>query len=116
MKTILISPPTLAHPRYDLPMEIHCDASNYGVGAVLVQKHGDEEHVIAYASRLLSDPEINYSVSEKERLALVWSVRKFRSYIWGLKIRDGSSFYLLAIEETGFVWEACAVEPSALRP
>ncbi|KZS03393.1 Uncharacterized protein APZ42_033842 [Daphnia magna] len=110
MKTILISPPTLAHPRYDLPMEIHCDASNYGVGAVLVQKHGDEEHVIAYASRLLSDPEINYSVSEKERLALVWSVRKFRSYIWGLKIRDGSSFYLLAIEETGFVWEACAKE------
>ncbi|KAI9556842.1 pol polyprotein [Daphnia sinensis] len=87
MKTILISPPILAHPRYDLPMEIHCDASNYGVGAVLVQKHGDEEHVIAYASRLLSNPEINYSVSEKECLALVWSVRKFRSYIWGLKIR-----------------------------
>jgi hypothetical protein len=38
MKTILISPTILAHPRYDLPMEIHCDASNYGVGAVLVQK------------------------------------------------------------------------------
>jgi hypothetical protein len=38
MKTILISPQILAHPRYDLPMEINCDASNYGVGAVLVQK------------------------------------------------------------------------------
>ncbi|KZS10738.1 Uncharacterized protein APZ42_024709 [Daphnia magna] len=87
MKTILISPPILAHPRYDLLMEIHCDASNYGVGAVLVQKQGDEEHVIAYASRLLSNPEINYSVCEKKCLALIWSVRKCRSYIWGIKIR-----------------------------
>jgi len=87
LKTTLTTPPILSHPRYDLPMEIHCDASNYGVGAVLVQKYGEKEHVVAYASRLLSNPEINYSVSEKECLALVWSIRKFRSFIWGLKIR-----------------------------
>lgn len=37
LKSTLVNPPILAYPRYDLPMEIHCDASGYGVGAVLVQ-------------------------------------------------------------------------------
>jgi hypothetical protein len=50
LKTILTSPPILAHPRYDLPMEIHCDASHYGVGTVLVQQHDGKERVLAYAS------------------------------------------------------------------
>ena len=62
-------------------MKIHCDASQYGIGAFLVQQHEGKERVLAYASRLLSNPKINYSVSEKECLALVWSLRKFRSYI-----------------------------------
>ena len=87
LKTVLTSPPILAHPRYDLPMEIHCDASHYGVGAVLVQQHDGKEHVLAYASRLLSKPEVNYSVSEKECLALVWSIKKFRTFIWGQKVK-----------------------------
>lgn len=47
LKTTLTTPPILSQPRYDLPMEIHCDASNYGVGAVLVQKYGEKEHVVA---------------------------------------------------------------------
>jgi hypothetical protein len=87
LKTVLTSPPILAHPRYDLPMEIHCDASHYGVGAVLVQQYDGKEHVLAYASRLLSKPEVNYSVSEKECLALVWSIKKFRKFIWGQKVK-----------------------------
>jgi hypothetical protein len=87
LKTVLITPPIVAHPRYELPMEVHCDASQYRIGAVLVQQHEGKERVLAYASRLLSSPEINYSVSEKECLALVWSLRKFRSYISGLKVK-----------------------------
>jgi hypothetical protein len=87
LKTLLTTPPILAHPRYELPMEVHCDASQYGIGAVLVQQHEGKERVLAYASRLLSSPEINYSVSEKECLALVWSLKKFRTYIWGLKVK-----------------------------
>jgi len=53
LKRALISPPMLVHPRYDLLMEIHCDASGFGVGAILVQQHDGKECALAYASRHL---------------------------------------------------------------
>lgn len=88
LKTALITPPILAHPCYDLPMEIHCDACDYGIGAVLVQRQNGEERVLAYASRLLDPAERNYTTTEKECLALVCSVvKKFKIYIWGIKIK-----------------------------
>jgi hypothetical protein len=66
LKTALTSPPVLGHPNYTLPMELHCDACNYGIGVVLVQRINGEERVLAYASRLLSSAETNYSITEKE--------------------------------------------------
>lgn len=65
LKHALVSPPVLGHPNYDLPMEVHCDACGYGVGALPVQHQDEGERVIAYASRLLSQSESNYSISEK---------------------------------------------------
>jgi hypothetical protein len=47
-------------------MELHCDACNYGIGVVLVQRINGEERVLAYASRLLSSAETNHSITEKE--------------------------------------------------
>nr|CAH0098669.1 unnamed protein product [Daphnia galeata] len=87
LKERLLAPPILAHPNYGLPFEIHTDASGYGVGAILVQRQDDQERVISYVSRLMSSAELNYSVSEKECLALVWAVDKFKTYIWGNKAR-----------------------------
>lgn len=87
LKLALMSPPILGHPNYQLPMEIHCDASGYGTGAVLLQRQNGEERVIAYTSSLMDPTERNYSATEKEYLALVRAVQKFKTYIWGMKVR-----------------------------
>jgi hypothetical protein len=87
LKSRLLSPPVLGHPNYQLPFEIHADACGYGIGAVLVQHQDGKERVIAYISRLLDPAEKNYTISEKECLALVWAVDRFKIYIWGNKVR-----------------------------
>ena len=50
---------------------------------MLSQKLGDVEHPIAYASRVLNKAEQNYSVTEKELLALIWATKYFRCYLYG---------------------------------
>ncbi|KZS05476.1 Uncharacterized protein APZ42_031326 [Daphnia magna] len=53
--------------------------------AVLLQRVDNVERPLAYASRLLSKSEGNYSITEKQCLVLVWAVKKFCSYIWGME-------------------------------
>jgi hypothetical protein len=63
-----------------------CDASGYAVGAVLGQRIDKLSHVIYYASRTLNDAQLNYSTTEKELLAVVFALDKFRSYLLGSKV------------------------------
>ena len=63
-----------------------CDASDYAVGAVLGQRVNKISHVIYYASKTLSDAQLNYSTTENELLAVVFTLEKFRSYLIGFKV------------------------------
>ena len=57
-----------------------CDASDYAIGAVLGQQINKQPYVIYYASRILNDAQLNYSITEKEFLVVIFVLEKFRSY------------------------------------
>ncbi|XP_020417839.1 uncharacterized protein LOC109948603 [Prunus persica] len=86
LKTKLTTAPVIMAPDWELPFEIMCDASDYAIGAVLGQRKNKLLHVIHYASRTLNDAQLNYATTEKELLAVVFALDKFRSYLLGAKV------------------------------
>jgi hypothetical protein len=86
LKTALTSAPIIQPPNWNVPFEIMCDASDYAIGAVLGQRFDKLPHVIYYASKTLNDAQLNYSTTEKELLAVVFALDKFRSYLLGSKV------------------------------
>jgi len=63
-----------------------CDASDYAVGVVLGQTKDKTHHAIAYARKTMIEAQLNYATTEKELLAIVFAIDKFRSYLVGAKI------------------------------
>ena len=59
----------------------------YGLGAVLLQKSGEQRRPVAYASRSMTDTEKRYAQIEKEALAITWAAEKFTGYILGKQIQ-----------------------------
>ena len=86
LKQALIEAPILQSLYWDLPFEIMCEASDYAVGAVLGQRLDKKPTTIFYASKTLVEAQINYTITEKELLAVVYALEKFRPYILGSKI------------------------------
>lgn len=83
-KDLLISASLLVHFDPKLPILLACDASAYGVGAVLAHKMPDGlEKPIGYVSRTLISAERNYSQLEKEGLACIFGIKRFYSYLFG---------------------------------
>ena len=83
-KKLLTSDKLLVHYNPNLPLILACDASAYGIGAVLAHRLPDgSEKPVGYASRTLNKAERNYSRLEKEGLACVFGVRRFYSYLFG---------------------------------
>lgn len=83
MKDLLCKRPILKLPDFDRTFILRTDASEDGIGAVLLQLENDEKLPVAYASRKLQDRERSYAVIEKECLAVVWGVQKFHQYLYG---------------------------------
>jgi hypothetical protein len=86
LKSRLTTAPVLVAPNWDLPFELMCDASDLAVGAVLGQRHNKILKAIYYASHTLNAAQINYTTTEKELLAVIFALDKFRSYIVGSKV------------------------------
>lgn len=82
VKTLLCSAPVLLAPRFNQPFKLHVDASHVGAGAVLLQ--ADEQGVdrpVSFFSKKFNSYQLNYSVIEKEALALILSLQHFQVYL-----------------------------------
>lgn len=89
LKEKLVSAPILALPNFNCPFRIQTDASDIAIAGILTQESDDGEHVIAYYSRKLSTPERSWKAAEKEGLAALESIEKFRPYV------EGTRFHLI---------------------
>ncbi|KAL4318493.1 hypothetical protein GQ457_18G009830 [Hibiscus cannabinus] len=86
LKQKLVTAPIVEPPDWKLPFELMCDPSDYAVGEVLGQRKGKIFHPIYYASKTLNDAQVNYTTTEKEMLAVIFTFDKFRSYLIGTKV------------------------------
>ncbi|CAJ1087392.1 uncharacterized protein LOC118469438 [Xyrichtys novacula] len=81
-KSLLSHAPVLAAPDFSQPFKLEVDASAVGVGAVLLQEDSDGvDHPVGYFSRKFNKHQVNYSIIEKETLALLWSLQHFEVYV-----------------------------------
>lgn len=83
LKTYLARDPVLVAPDFTLPFTLQTDASDVGLGAVLLQKTEDVFHPVAYHSAKFNKHQMSYSVIEKELLAIVSAIKKFECYLYG---------------------------------
>ncbi|GBM06371.1 Retrovirus-related Pol polyprotein from transposon 297 [Araneus ventricosus] len=117
LKQALITSPVLTYPRTDKEFILDTDASNEGIGAVLSQKIGNEECVIAYFRRSLGKPERNYCVTREELLAIVKSIEYFHHCLYGrkflLRTYHVSLRWLLNIRE--LERPDCSLDPKTSR-
>ena len=83
LKRDVIRATTLTHFDASKPLILATDASQYGIGAVLLQREDGIERPIAHASKTLNAQQRNYSQIEKEGLSIIYGVSKFRQYLFG---------------------------------
>ena len=83
IKSILSVEPVLTYYDVAKPVTISCDASQSGLGALLLQ----DAKPVAYASRALTDAETRYAQIEKELLAVVFAFNRFHQYVYGKEIK-----------------------------
>lgn len=86
LKKAISTAPVLVPPDWTKPFRLHVDASSFAIGGTLTQIQGHStEQVIAYTSRKLNDAEKSYTANEREVLALVEGLKRFRCYLEGVE-------------------------------
>ena len=83
IKELVTTTPILSYYNPTETLVIQCDASQYGIGAVLMQNGKP----LSYASRAMTPTETRYAQIEKEMLAILFSVRRFHQYTYGRKVQ-----------------------------
>ena len=71
LREVFTTAPVLQLFNWDLETRVETDASDYAIGACLSQKHEKNWKPIAFYSRKMTAPELNYDVHDKELLAIV---------------------------------------------
>ncbi|TYK26567.1 Retrovirus-related Pol polyprotein from transposon 17.6 [Cucumis melo var. makuwa] len=97
----------LVAPDWSQPFELMCDASDVVVGDMPGQKKDKVTDPIYYAIKTLNEAEENYTTIEKELLAIVFAIEKFRSYIVGSKVTihsDHSAIRYLMAKKDAKSW------------
>jgi hypothetical protein len=87
LKATLTSDLGLAHPRFDLPCMLSCDACSYAISAVLSQLQNSTEWPVSFACRMLNKAEKNYSTTHKELLAVIFGLQVHRCCLNGQKFK-----------------------------
>lgn len=78
---------TLTHPDLGKSFYFQTDASDLALDVVLHQTNENNEHLpLSFTSRTLKGSEFSYYTTEKELLAIMWVLMKFRSYVLGAKL------------------------------
>ncbi|KAK7095116.1 hypothetical protein V1264_006567 [Littorina saxatilis] len=85
VRDLMSRDPVLRLPDTAKEFILRTDASDEGIGAMLMQEHGGKPFPVSNASKKLSGAEKNYSTMEKECLAIVWGIKKFELYLQGVK-------------------------------
>lgn len=83
-KEKMVIAPILGFLNWNKEFHLHVDASCITLGIVLAQpRAGEVDHLVSFARRKLSKVEKNYTATEKEELAMVYALQKFRYYLLG---------------------------------
>jgi hypothetical protein len=84
LKEKMVIASILVFPYWEKTFHVHVDASAIALGSILAQPGvRDLDHLIAFVSRKLSESEQNYNTTEREGLAMVYALQKFRHYLLG---------------------------------
>ncbi len=96
LRNCLLNPPVLALPRREGYFTLDTDATETQLGSCLLQDQQTGDRMpVGYWSRSLTPAEKNYSTTEKECLAVVWSVLMLRPYLEGTRFTVRTDYHAL---------------------